>query len=102
MKTKKPFECDIVCKRANGAPVVNVPHRLVRHSPTGFEWGYGGSGPSDLALNILLMFVDEATANRLYQDFKWDFVATLPREGGTIKRADVIAWLQGRGVEGVA
>ena len=23
------------------------------HSPTGYEWGYGGSGPADLALSIL-------------------------------------------------
>src|SRR5512135_81505 len=26
---------------------------LVKHSPTGFSWGYGGSGPADLALSIL-------------------------------------------------
>ena len=31
----------------------NVPHLVVHHSPTGYEWGYGGSGPADLALNIL-------------------------------------------------
>jgi hypothetical protein len=29
-----------------------LPH-VVRHSPTGFEWGYGGSGPADLALSIV-------------------------------------------------
>lgn len=26
----------------------------VRHSPTGLEWGYGGSGPADLARSILI------------------------------------------------
>ena len=26
---------------------------VVLHSPTGFGWGYGGSGPADLALSIL-------------------------------------------------
>ena len=26
---------------------------LQNHSPDGFEWGYGGSGPSQLALAIL-------------------------------------------------
>lgn len=25
---------------------------IARHSPTGMEWGYGGSGPSDLALSL--------------------------------------------------
>lgn len=26
----------------------------VRHSPTGFSWGYGGSGPADLARCLLI------------------------------------------------
>lgn len=30
-----------------------LPH-AVKHSPTGFEWGYGGSGPSDLARSLLI------------------------------------------------
>ncbi|MGE5584440.1 MAG: DUF6166 domain-containing protein [Bacillota bacterium] len=97
-RRKRPFRGDIVCKRMNGVATVNVPHRLVFHSPTGFEWGYGGSGPSDLALNILAAFVDDDTAYRLHQDFKWDVIAKLPREGGVIKRADTIAWLQAHGV----
>lgn len=24
----------------------NVPHLVAHHSPSGFEWGYGGSGPA--------------------------------------------------------
>ncbi|SMC07946.1 hypothetical protein SAMN00768000_3543 [Sulfobacillus thermosulfidooxidans DSM 9293] len=52
----------------------DLPH-LVRHSPTGFEWGYGGSGPADLAYALLADAVDTATADQLYQDFKWAFVA---------------------------
>jgi len=30
-----------------------LPH-IIRHSPTGMEWGYGGSGPADLARSILI------------------------------------------------
>jgi len=30
-----------------------LPHH-VRHSPDGFSWGYGGSGPADLARCILI------------------------------------------------
>lgn len=37
----------------------NVPHLVVHHSPTGFEFGYGGSGPADLALNVMHFFVQE-------------------------------------------
>ena len=28
-------------------------HHVIYHSPTGFAWGYGGSGPADLAMSIL-------------------------------------------------
>lgn len=35
-----------------------LPH-VVLHSPSGFEWGYGGSGPSDLALSILADYLGE-------------------------------------------
>jgi hypothetical protein len=45
------------------------------HSPTGFEWGYGGSGPAQLALAILLDFTGKPkTALEHYMDFKWAFV----------------------------
>lgn len=52
----------------------NVQRSEYRHSPTGFNFGYGGSGPADLALNILLMFTDKKTADKLYQVFKFQFL----------------------------
>lgn len=46
------------------------------HSPTGFEWGYAGSGPSQLALAILLDFTgDVDLARHFYQGFKFARVA---------------------------
>ncbi|MDQ7794119.1 MAG: DUF6166 domain-containing protein [bacterium] len=47
----------------------------VRHSPSGLEWGYGGSGPSDLARSILINCVGRKLADRHYMQFKFDFVA---------------------------
>ncbi len=45
------------------------------HSPTGFNWGYNGSGPAQLALAIAL----ELTGGRKgYQEFKSDVIAALP------------------------
>jgi hypothetical protein len=38
----------------------NVPHNIVYHSPTGFEWGYGGSGPAELALNLAELVIKKA------------------------------------------
>ena len=34
-----------------------VPHH-VRHSPTGFEFGYHGSGPAELARYLLIDYLD--------------------------------------------
>lgn len=44
----------------DGARVYDLPHRKVKHSPTGFSWGYGGSGPAELALNMILDAVGDA------------------------------------------
>lgn len=53
---------------------------LENHSPTGFEWSYGGSGPAQLALAILADATgDDELAVRLHQPFKWRHVATLPK-----------------------
>ncbi len=50
--------------------------RLINHSPDGFSWGYGGSGPAQLALALLLDATgDKDLAMHHYQDFKWDVVA---------------------------
>jgi hypothetical protein len=49
--------------------------KLLNHSPDGFNWGYGGSGPAQLALAIVLKLTGEITG---YQDFKWRIIAKLP------------------------
>ena len=75
---------DVICRREAGIAVVEgVEQEWVWHSPAGFEWGYGGSGPADLALNILLAASgDRDFAAQHHQAFKWQFVAKLPAEGG--------------------
>lgn len=95
-----PFDGDILCTRTSLGPQVNIPHRIVKHSPDGFEWGYGGSGPADLALNVLSMYIGRELAERdgLYQEFKWHFIATMPYAGGAIKKEDVILWLASKGI----
>ncbi len=90
---------DIVCRRTRSGPRFNIQQRIKYHSPTGMEWGHGGSGPADFALNILSLFVPEKEAFRLHQQFKWDVVARLPREGGEIKRGEILEWLRAQGVE---
>jgi len=48
------------------------------HSPDGFNWGYAGSGPAQLALAILLELTDKQTAINNHQKFKNDIIANLP------------------------
>lgn len=58
---------------------------LWNHSPTGFEWGYGGSGPAQLALALLADHLDnDDEAVALHQDFKRMVVADLPHRHWTL------------------
>jgi hypothetical protein len=116
----------------DGALRANVPH-LKYHSPTGYECGYAGSGPADLALSVLHALLpplseeeevaqyelegeafDKAIADpsrwteklgpdrlrvctlavRLHQQFKMDFIARMPKEGGHVPIADIHAWIE--------
>ena len=55
---------------------------LVNHSPSGFEWGYGGSGPAQLALALLLDYTDDAAfALDHYQELKTEVVSQLACAG---------------------
>jgi hypothetical protein len=64
----------------NGASCNSELKHIERHSPDGFQWGYAGSGPADLALSILTHFCDkkdllQEVAEKYYQDFKMAFIA---------------------------
>lgn len=58
----------------------DLPHH-VRHSPDGYEWGYLGSGPAELARCLLFDATQDWTVTGvLYQDFKEDVVACWPTQ----------------------
>lgn len=83
----------------DGRPLSPLPsQRVWNHSPDGFEWGYGGSGPAQLALALLLHATagNTITALDYYQNFKWDVVAKWPRTGWATTRAAVMQWLAAR------
>lgn len=67
--------------------------KLFNHSPTGFNWGYGGSGPAQLALALLLdVTKDTELSVRLHQSFKWQFVAKW--EGDWVISSDeILSWI---------
>lgn len=74
-----------------GAP--NPPTRLKlshslkiwNHSPSGFEWGYGGSGPAQTSIALLLDWTgDSQIALQLHQSFKFKIVAGLEHDSWTL------------------
>lgn len=68
---------------------------VFKHSPAGFNWGYEGSGPAQLALALLMLATDKNTAVRLHQDFKRDIIADLPQDDFKI-RIDLEEWVEKR------
>ena len=56
----------------------------------GFEWGYGGSGPAQLALALLVDHLkDSRKALALYQPFKWRVIASLPHNGWVLTEEQI-------------
>ncbi len=87
------FECrgsglsiiNTYCGHPNGAVTVNgqsldPQNSIINHSPDGFSYGYGGSGPAQLALAILCHEYGAGYAVENYQKFKFDVIAVLDRE----------------------
>jgi hypothetical protein len=63
---------------------------LANKSPTGFAWGYGGSGPGQLALAILADYLqDDQETQRWYQAFKWRVITGLDRDHWKLTAAQV-------------
>jgi hypothetical protein len=69
---------------------LNPRFDLSNHSPTGFEWGYAGSGPAQLALAILADHCqnDERALN-FHQRFKWAVIAELPYKEWILTSDDI-------------
>lgn len=77
------------------------------HSPDGFEWGYGGSGPADLALAILInyfgedpsqgdLYIGASKAQEHHQDFKWAFISKIKTSTWVIREKAIKEWLEAR------
>ena len=76
---------------ADGAPLAPC-NDLMNHSPGGFEWGYGGSGPAQLALAICAHVLGAEKALKAYQAFKWAFITPIREDSWTLPSSEVEAW----------
>lgn len=88
-----------------GKTWANLPLDLtyVNHSPTGFNWGYHGSGPAQLGFAILSKYLTkkyefskreayELLCDGIYQRFKSDIVSRWGREW-LIEDKEINEWL---------
>lgn len=64
-----------------------------RHSPDGFQWGYGGSGPADTAYALLLDVTGLIPPPVMYQRFKFEVVANFDLEF-TITENEIQKWVE--------
>ena len=113
--TTVPLTEKLVCRRTDfDTAQTNVPRLVTVHSPTGFEFGYSGSGPADMALNLVEFVLRregyEGWKRRegdgemfdaswwMHQKVKEDIIARIPHEGGTLDYGDikekVLGWLE--------
>jgi hypothetical protein len=62
------------------------PRRDLRnHSPDGFEWGYAGSGPAQLALALAAdVLGDDERAREVYQRLKVKLIGRLANDGWSL------------------
>ncbi len=67
---------------ARGLVRIKPEHSLAieNHSPDGFEYGYGGSGPAQTSFAILLYFLGVESALYYKQAFKDRIIARLPQD----------------------
>jgi hypothetical protein len=67
---------------------------LRRHSPDGFEWGYCGSGPAQLALALLCDATgNDELAKDLYQRYKFKFVAGWVGDTFLTSDVEIMRWV---------
>jgi uncharacterized protein (DUF2249 family) len=77
--------------------IIALPLRLelACHSPTGFEWGYNGSGPAQLALAIATQLFGDDLAVDCYQRLKERVFAGMQRDAWTLSGTAVRRALAG-------
>lgn len=81
---------DVVSR--DGSESYQLPPRLDlrNHSPTGFSWGYSGSGPAQLALALCAHALgDDEGAVDVYQDFKFAAIAGLSGDEWELTRKQI-------------
>lgn len=97
-------ECIVVIKSDHIAAPLDSHNDLVNHSLDGFEWGYSGSGPSQLAFAIMFeygksKFTKEIDAYKFaiahYIKFRDDYIASVQESSFEVSFDQIERWVDG-------
>jgi len=86
-----------VCWDGKRVAELNPHFEVLNKSPTGFAWGYWGSGPAQLAFAILAAVIgtERALNPRMFQQYKVDVIGKLDKDKGfVITENEVKAWVK--------
>jgi hypothetical protein len=110
----EPLDEYVIMHRDGDYISTNVPHIVVHHSPSGYDFGNESAGSADLALNLVENLLRQIgyegnkmvdtwskntifmTAWYLHEEFKWTFIERMPIEGGKLFINELIIWVKGR------
>jgi hypothetical protein len=79
--------------RVAEGPSQRTLYHYVDASPEGFEWGYVGAGPADLARSLLADRLGYPPADAIAAQYCENVVAYLDRGGFAITFADIDGWI---------
>lgn len=91
--TAEPGQTSCLVKCGEEIYPLDPRHDLRNHSPTGFNWGYGGSGPAQFALALLADCLTDKLALANYQQFKFEVIGNVAQsERFVITSTAIRAW----------
>lgn len=86
-----PAEVTVLDPGGEGVYLLPPRNDLFNHSPDGFQFGYSGSGPAQLALALLADATGiDSLAVTYHQDFKRRVIAPITADTWTMTRAEVL------------
>lgn len=87
--------CEVVVRTGDGEEEQLDPKfDEVRHSPDGFQWGYRGSGPSQLSFALLADTHGVNIAHDMYKQFMKDVIASFTQgDDFVLSEGEIHEWV---------
>ena len=87
------------CRVSYGGKELDPRLDLFYHARDGFDWGYMGAGPLQLAFAMLVVVAGERVARDEKTEFAKDVIAKLDKKEWRISAEEVEMWLQRHSVK---